>query len=120
MKPIKIGIIGDFNPDYAVHRATNESIQHSAQTLGQPVEAVWLPTDKAQQYERFQGFIGAPASPYRSFENALAGIRYAREHGVRFSALVEDSSISSSNTLATLWVSPMRLMQKRIPTLPAL
>jgi CTP synthase (UTP-ammonia lyase) len=84
MTPIRIGIIGDFNPDYEVHRATNESIQHSAHTLGQPAEAVWLSTDKSQQYERFQGLICAPGSPYRSFEGALVGIRYAREHGVPF------------------------------------
>jgi CTP synthase (UTP-ammonia lyase) len=82
MTPIRIGIIGDFNPNYEVHRATNESIQHSSHTLGQPAEAVWLPADKPQQYECFQGFICAPGSPYRSFEGALAGIRYVREHGV--------------------------------------
>jgi CTP synthase (UTP-ammonia lyase) len=84
MATIPLGILGDFNPEYPTHRATNESIQHAAKALREPLEAVWLPTDEPQCYERFQGFLCAPGSPYKSFEGALAGIRYAREHGVPF------------------------------------
>lgn len=41
MTPIRIGIIGDFNPDCEVHRATNESIQHSAHELCSLFVDVW-------------------------------------------------------------------------------
>ena len=41
MTPIRIGIIGDFNPDGEVHRATNESIQHSAHELCSLFVDVW-------------------------------------------------------------------------------
>jgi CTP synthase (UTP-ammonia lyase) len=84
MATIPLGILGDFNPEYPTHRATNESIQHAAKALRVPLEAVWLPTDEPQCYEHFQGFLCAPGSPYKSFEGALAGIRYAREHDVPF------------------------------------
>jgi CTP synthase (UTP-ammonia lyase) len=84
MKTSKIGIIGDFNPENPTHIFTNDAIRHSAEALARPIEAVWLPTDQRVEYERFQGLFGSPGSPYRSFEGALAGIRYARENQVPF------------------------------------
>ena len=80
----RIGIIGDFNPENPTHIFTGTAIQHSAEVLGHPIDAVWLPTDQAAEYERFQGLFGSPGSPYRDFDRALAGIRYARENKVPF------------------------------------
>jgi CTP synthase (UTP-ammonia lyase) len=84
MTIIKLGIIGEFNPDNPTHLATNESIQHAAQALGERIDAVWLHTDEPQHYEYFNGFLCSPGSPYRSLDGALKGIRYAREQGVPF------------------------------------
>jgi CTP synthase (UTP-ammonia lyase) len=84
MKTISIGVIGDYNPQNSTHVMTDNAIQHAAQALGKPIETVWLPTDQPAQHERFQGLFGSPGSPYRSFEGALAGIRYARDHNVPF------------------------------------
>jgi CTP synthase (UTP-ammonia lyase) len=81
---IRIGVIGDFNPGNPTHVATNDGIQHAAGALGRPFETVWLTTDEPADYAQFQGLIGSPGSPYRSFENALEGIRYARESGTPF------------------------------------
>ncbi len=80
----KIGIIGDFNGSNPTHVATTAGIQHASQTLGESIEAVWLPTDQPQEFGNFQGLIGSPGSPYRSMEGALAGIRYAREKDIPF------------------------------------
>jgi CTP synthase (UTP-ammonia lyase) len=84
MATIKMGILGDFRPDNPTHRATGESIRHAANAIGKPIEAVWLPTDEPHLFAQFQGFVGAPGSPYKSLAGALDGIRYAREHGVPF------------------------------------
>ncbi len=80
----RIGIIGDYNPGNPTHIATTNGIQHAAEALGEPIEAVWLPTDQPHHFENFQGLFGSPGSPYRSFKRALAGIRYARENHIPF------------------------------------
>lgn len=80
----KIGIIGDYNGSNPTHIATTNGIQHAAEALGEPIEAVWLTTDQPQEFGKYQGLLGSPGSPYRSFEGALAGIRYARESNLPF------------------------------------
>jgi CTP synthase (UTP-ammonia lyase) len=84
MKTSRIGIIGDFNPENPTHIFTNNAIQHAAEALGTPIEAVWLPTDQPTEYGEFQGLFGSPGSPYSDFDRALSGIRYARENNVPF------------------------------------
>jgi CTP synthase (UTP-ammonia lyase) len=81
---IKIGIIGDFNGNNATHIATTNGIQHAAEILDQPMEAVWLPTADSHELGNFQGLLCSPGSPYVSMTNALACIRYARENNVPF------------------------------------
>jgi CTP synthase (UTP-ammonia lyase) len=80
----RIGIIGDYNPANPTHVATTNAIPHAAEALGQPIEAVWLPTGQPHQLADFHGLLGSPGSPYRSFHQALAGIRYARENEVPY------------------------------------
>src|SRR6202167_2506103 len=82
--PLEIGIIGDYNAANPTHVATTNGIQHAAAALGESIEAVWLATDQPQEFAKYQGLIGSPGSPYRSFEGALAGIRFARENAVPF------------------------------------
>jgi CTP synthase (UTP-ammonia lyase) len=80
----RIGIIGDFNPGNPTHVATNDGILHAADLLGAAIEPVWLPTDQPADYGTFQGLVGSPGSPYRSFAGALTAIRYARENRIPF------------------------------------
>ena len=80
----RIGVIGDFNGNNPTHIATNLGIAHASGVLGQSIETVWLPTDQSHHYERFDGLLCSPGSPYRSLDGALIGIRYARENGVPF------------------------------------
>jgi CTP synthase (UTP-ammonia lyase) len=78
----QIAIVGEFDPQSPTHLATNESIQHTAQSLNESPE--WLPTDVAENADlsAFHGFWIAPGSPYKSLSGALRVIRYAREQKV--------------------------------------
>ena len=88
-KKLLVGVIGDFQPTYDTHKMTNLAICHSADRLGVGVEVEWLPTpslagDVGKTMKRFDAFICAPGSPYKSYDGALNGIRYARENDVPF------------------------------------
>src|SRR6266536_1466079 len=91
-EPIRIGILGDFNPEFRSHHATNDSLQHAARKLGITVESVWLPTpsllepNAAGILESFDGLWASPGSPYRSFDGMLKGIEFARVHDWPFLA----------------------------------
>jgi CTP synthase (UTP-ammonia lyase) len=77
MSTIRIGIIGDFQKDNPTHVGTNAALDYSGMCSFE-----WLATDAPQDYSKFDGLICSPGSPYRSEHGALAGIQYAREHGV--------------------------------------
>jgi CTP synthase (UTP-ammonia lyase) len=84
-----IGLIGDFNPDVAAHRAIPCALDAAGAKLDCAVESEWLPTtqlaeDPASSLAGFDGLWCVPASPYASMSGALGAIRYAREEGVPF------------------------------------
>ncbi len=88
--PLRLGIIGDFDPQKPSHAATNEALYHAAQALAVPIEIAWLPTTQfeadnvASQLGPYDALWGAPASPYNSMEGALCAIRFARERNWPF------------------------------------
>src|SRR5437763_9073979 len=81
---VRIGILGDFNPEFRSHHATNDSLQHAAAKLDMPVESGWIPTPSLFEtnaeriLESFDGLWASPGSPYKSFEGMLKGIEFAR------------------------------------------
>jgi CTP synthase (UTP-ammonia lyase) len=81
---VRIGILGDFNPEFRSHHATPDSLQHAARKLDLKVEAEWIPTpslidSKAEGIlESFDGLWAAPGSPFKSFDGMLKGIEFAR------------------------------------------
>ena len=81
---VRIGILGDFNPEFRSHHATDESLQHAAAKLNLPVESAWISTpsvlepDAQRMLESFDGIWAAPGSPYKSFDGMLKGIEFAR------------------------------------------
>ena len=81
---MRIGILGDFNPEFRSHHATNASLQHAARKLNLQVESQWLPTpsltaaDASNILESYDGLWAAPGSPYQSFDGMLKGIEFAR------------------------------------------
>jgi CTP synthase (UTP-ammonia lyase) len=84
-QPLKVGIIGDFDPNNLTHIATNEALSHAAKALAVTVELAWLPTPSLgdefsqTQLKSFDALWCAPASPYQSMSGALRAIRFARE-----------------------------------------
>ena len=81
---VRIGILGDFNPEFRSHHATPDSLQHSARKLNLEVESQWIPTpsltpgDGEKILESFDALWAAPGSPYKSFDGMLKGIEFAR------------------------------------------
>jgi len=81
---VRIGILGDFNPEFRSHHATNESLQHVAAKLNLTVESAWISTPSVlepnaqKMLESFDGIWAAPGSPYESFDGMLKGIEFAR------------------------------------------
>jgi len=82
---VRIGILGDFHPEYRSHNATNDSLQHAAAALGLQVESQWLPTpsllkpDAGEVLAGFDGLWASAGSPYESTDGMLRGIQFARE-----------------------------------------
>src|SRR5260370_11582389 len=85
-EPVRIGILGDFNPDFRSHHASNDSLQHAARKLQLEVESAWLATPSlleagaAATLDSFDGLLASPGSPYKSFDGMLKGIEFARVH----------------------------------------
>lgn len=83
--PIRIAIIGDYNPEYVSHQTNGPAIEHAAASLGIPVEMKWIGTDQIPPeradsvLSEYDGFWIAAGSPYRNRAGAMAAIRYARE-----------------------------------------
>ena len=89
-QPLKIGIIGDFDTENVSHTATNDALRQAAKSLSIDLKAAWLPTDALNKdateasLKRFDGYWGAPGSPYKSMDGALKAIRFCRENGWPF------------------------------------
>ncbi len=71
-------------PDKPSHSATEEALEHAAESLGAFVETEWLPTElleerATEEEKRFDVFWCAPGSPYRSMSGAIEMIRGVRE-----------------------------------------
>jgi len=81
---VRIGILGDYNPDFRSHPATTDSVQHAAKKIGLKVESEWIPTpsltpnSSEKILEGFDALWAAPGSPYKSFDGMLKGIEFAR------------------------------------------
>lgn len=78
-----IGIIGDYDSRNPTHLATTRALE----MLPGRTPFEWIPTDALspgdeEAFRRLDGFLIAPASPYRNMEGALGAIRFARERGV--------------------------------------
>ena len=89
-RPLRVGIIGDFNPSYPSHTATNEALSHAARALSLTLDRSWLPTQSLNDegsetiLRQFDALWCAPGSPYKSMDGALRAIRFGREHGWPF------------------------------------
>ncbi len=89
-QPLRIGIIGDFDPHRQSHTATNEALTHAANALSVSLALTWLPTQELEEnlskmnLKCFDALWCAPGSPYNSMGGALKAIRFSREQGWPF------------------------------------
>lgn len=86
-RPLAIAIVGDFDPEFEPHAATEAALGHSAAALGLEVSARWQATEPLAEGDAggqlaADGVWIAPGSPYRSLDGALRAIRFAREEDV--------------------------------------
>jgi CTP synthase (UTP-ammonia lyase) len=83
-RPVSVGVIGDFNPEFPPHSATKAALEHAAAALGVQVDVRWLGTTELEDVDlaelaNHDALWCAPGSPYRSLNGALRAIRFARE-----------------------------------------
>jgi len=85
MASVRIGIVGDYNPDFVAHTTNNAALDHAAARLGVPIEVEWLPTPSLtapralETLATFDGLWISAGSPYRDRDGAFAAIHFARE-----------------------------------------
>jgi CTP synthase (UTP-ammonia lyase) len=89
-RQLKVGIIGDYDPNLLSHIPTNEALGHAAKALSVSVDSSWLPTESltygfdGRTLKQFDALWCAPGSPYKSMDGALQAIQFARETGWPF------------------------------------
>ena len=86
---IDIGVIGDFDEGSKMRQATNDALNHSANTLSAKLNITWMSTlslleaDIPQALGKFTS-IWASAGVYKCPEGAIKGIKYVREQNKPF------------------------------------
>ena len=81
---LRIAVIGDFEPSFHSHFATNAALYDAATELGSLLELRWLATPSfedpsaASMMSDWNGFVASPGSPYKSFNGMLRAIEFAR------------------------------------------
>jgi len=89
MKNIKIGLIGDYNPEITAHIAIPKALQLSSEKLNCKVQYLWLNTDLITkkyfvELNSYSGLWAVPATPYKDMEGALSAIGLARNNNIPF------------------------------------
>lgn len=86
----RIAIVGDFNPKFHSHLATNASLAAIASNAHLDIESGWLPTRQVEQLgpegalSQFHAVYASPGSPYASMRGMLLAIEYARTRNIPF------------------------------------
>lgn len=82
--PPAIAIIGEFDPEFLPHAATNSALQHSCAALASDLGWQWISTTEVDDsvVRDHHGLLIAPGSPYKDMARTLLAIRAARERAV--------------------------------------
>jgi len=83
--PVRVAVVGDYQPDHETHPATSAAVEHAGIALGVETEVSWVGTTDDESLASLRDFDGiwiAPGSPYRSLEGALRAIALARTEGI--------------------------------------
>ncbi|MEV0596977.1 CTP synthase C-terminal region-related (seleno)protein [Nonomuraea cavernae] len=83
---LTVAIVGDHDPTFTPHTATDDALRHTAEHLGVHVDTRWVPTAPLEtdlsSVRSADALWCAPGSPYQSLDGAVRALRHAREHGV--------------------------------------
>lgn len=85
--PLRIALVGDYNPDVTAHQAIPLAIDDAAAVLEIPVDYHWLATSDIHSTDdlaEFDAIWVVPASPYKNSDGAFLAIRHARENSLPF------------------------------------
>ena len=86
--PLRVALIGDYNPSVIAHQAIPEALRLAALASGVEIQPVWTHTSsitgRDEEFAEFDGIWCVPASPYANQDGAFAAIRFAREHSVPY------------------------------------
>lgn len=86
-RPLRIALVGDRSDSVTAHRAIPIALDLEARARTIAIAHDWHATDRLTDPARLAAYDAiwtVPASPYASFDNALAAIRHARETGTPF------------------------------------
>ncbi len=88
-RPLRIGVIGEFNAEKVSHPETNAALRHAAARLSTEIDVDWVATDgltaetAPDRLAAYDGLFAPPGFP-ANLAGGLEGIRYARESGKPF------------------------------------
>lgn len=79
-----IALLGEYNPDFPPHVATNAAIEHVREFLRADIAGVWVGTEEIDEtlFQRHSAIWVAPGSPYKNMQKTLWAIRSARENRI--------------------------------------
>ena len=83
---MRIGIIGDYDPNLRTHKATDAAFRHAGERLSPALEIRWLPTGAIERLDECDGLFAAAGTPYASMAGALKAIEFARTRNLPFLA----------------------------------
>jgi len=80
----RIAILGEYNPNFPPHPATDAAILHSAAKIEARVKGEWISTEAIdlETIGEYSGLWISPGSPYKNLKKTLEAIRYGREQGI--------------------------------------
>ncbi|MBF6169211.1 CTP synthase [Streptomyces gardneri] len=85
-RSLLVAVVGDRDPNFVPHGATDDALEHAAAHLGIEVDIRWLATEPLEadlgEVKTADVLWCAPGSPYRSLRGAVAALRHGRESGV--------------------------------------
>lgn len=84
MRTIKIGLLGDYDPNITAHNCIPLALQIGAKKLGYNVVSTWLPNEAAPELKGINGVWCVPGSPYKNRSNVLSVIRFARTNNIPY------------------------------------
>ncbi len=108
MSPVRIALVGDYNPKGKAHQGAPTALTLAAEGCGVALEYEWVHTstlqpDPSKQLAAFHGLWCVPGSPYANGAGVITTIRMARETGRPFLGTCGGFQHAMLECAETLW-----------------